>query len=274
MGEAVAIKLSIGDSSKLNLNSKIEYNRCLIPDINALESKEETEEEHRMNEMVLKLREKGTKLWESWKKKGGGGGLREARRLPRMTPAQLLGCNIKELSMQELEQYFREEPDVPEPPGAETHALELSGDAGPDLGTTRAAANALEPSRAAGPDLGTTRAGAHALELSRADGPDLGTTRAGVHAMVPPTTAGPALEPAATSPTPIVGPAESGGREGANLVPSQQVCGGYVYREGHDQNNKRVPVCQFREPVHALEPPTAVGPDLGTSSAIAHALEH
>ena len=39
VGEAVAIKLSIGDIGKLNLNSKIEYNRCLIPDITSLESK-------------------------------------------------------------------------------------------------------------------------------------------------------------------------------------------------------------------------------------------
>ena len=31
-----------------------------------------------MDEMVLKIREKGVKLWDSWKKMSGGEGLREA----------------------------------------------------------------------------------------------------------------------------------------------------------------------------------------------------
>ena len=70
VAEAVSIQLSINDRETINLNSKLEYNRCLIPDIMAEESQEETKREHKLDEDLLKLKQKGTKIWEQWKRLG------------------------------------------------------------------------------------------------------------------------------------------------------------------------------------------------------------
>ena len=97
VGEAVAIKMSIADPKVLNLNSKLEYNRCLISDILDLDSPEKTQEEHKLDEKMIKLKKLGTEMWESWKKLGGGMGPMEKRRLPKMTPEALLQSNPKQV---------------------------------------------------------------------------------------------------------------------------------------------------------------------------------
>ena len=91
------------------MNSKLEYNRCLIPDITAEESQEETKREHKLDEELLKMRQKETKLWDHWKQLGGGSGAREARRLPKMTPGELMACTPGNMSKLDLDALFQEE---------------------------------------------------------------------------------------------------------------------------------------------------------------------
>ena len=54
--------MSIADEGVINLNSKLEYNRCLIPDISVLESPAEADEEHKLDEKLIKLKGKGQSL--------------------------------------------------------------------------------------------------------------------------------------------------------------------------------------------------------------------
>ena len=61
--------------------------------------------------------------------------------------------------------------------------------------------------------------------------------------------------PDAGVPTQNEGTADSGGGEGAKLVPSQQVCGGHVYREGVELICNQLPVGIHRKPDHAQDAP-------------------
>ena len=98
IAEAVAIKQSVADDKVKNLNSKLEYNRCLIPDVCALESPEEAKKEQELNEELIKMKRNGVAAWQRWKALGGGQGGVEQRRLPRLTPDELLRCTVKGLT--------------------------------------------------------------------------------------------------------------------------------------------------------------------------------
>ena len=64
VSEAVAIKMGIGDKEFSLINEKMEYNRCLIPDLLQLETPEESEKLQRLDEESIKLRRNTKLLWE------------------------------------------------------------------------------------------------------------------------------------------------------------------------------------------------------------------
>ena len=50
VAEGVAIKMGAGDSKTYLMNEKMEYNRCLVPDLLELETPEQSEAQNKLDE--------------------------------------------------------------------------------------------------------------------------------------------------------------------------------------------------------------------------------
>ena len=105
VAEAVPIKMNADCSSHFLMNDKLEYNRCLIPDILELETPEESQLVHRINEDTIRIRRLSLGLWERWKKMGGGlPSLKEPRRHPNLNIEEMLRINLEDIQKEDLDE--------------------------------------------------------------------------------------------------------------------------------------------------------------------------
>ena len=116
IGEAVEIKESVRSSKSTNLNSKLEYNRCMIPDITSTEqTHKEDEAEVKLVKRISELKSKATLMHGRWKtemaKRGRPVG-RVKQRTPNVTPSQLECLDPKRMTFEELNWVFTSREDV------------------------------------------------------------------------------------------------------------------------------------------------------------------
>ena len=100
--EAVAIKMSMRDTGKLNLNNKQEYNRCILPELEDKDpSQEETMMEQEKVERLLRLK----RIWKEVLDLAAEKKLRKRNQrwqFPAMTPDELLELDTRMIGTAKL----------------------------------------------------------------------------------------------------------------------------------------------------------------------------
>ena len=92
-----------------NLNSRLEYNRCMVPDVSVAEvTHKENEKEIKTLKRMAEMKAKATNMYQKWKKELTRRGVplkREKQRMPRITSEQLELIDLKRISFEDLEGY-------------------------------------------------------------------------------------------------------------------------------------------------------------------------